>query len=98
MSPDDLSPADLGNGYRLSFQKHPTSGQVRAVVKDSAGVVVVTGPTVLAVEAFRSRLEVLGGEKSNLWMPGSSSSMSPTSGPDDEDDNDEEEEDEEDDD
>ena len=44
----DLKLQDLGNGYRLIFQQLAAvlDNTVRAVVKDSAGLIVARGPVV----------------------------------------------------
>ena len=52
----DLKPQDLGNGFTLSFQKRTSmfagsDDQVRAVVKDASGTVVVRGPVVNELDA-----------------------------------------------
>ena len=51
----DLSKQDLGNGSTLVFQRNPTSGEVRAVVKDPAGAIIVRGPVVAEKDAEISR-------------------------------------------
>jgi len=42
----DLSKQDLGNGYTLVFQETPYRANVRAVVKDAAGAIIIRGPVV----------------------------------------------------
>ena len=57
MQPDDLSSADLGDGFTLKFQE--AKSIVRAVVKDASGMVVVTGMQVPKSEAHRSRFDAM---------------------------------------
>lgn len=66
---DDLSPADLGKGYRLVFQngKGPNAGKVRAVAKDSEGKAIVTGPIVDKDQAIVSRRAVLESPERKAW-------------------------------
>jgi len=71
MQPNDLSPAELGNGYRLQFQKAP-DGRVRAIIKDPSGALIVKGVVVPEAEAYRSRMDVLASPESARWLPGSS--------------------------
>ncbi len=71
MQPNDITSAELGNGYKLLFQysqKTGETGPVRAVVKDAAGNIVVRGPVVPREEAFKSRFDVISGENSSLWL------------------------------
>jgi len=70
MEPNDITPADLGNGYTLCFQEKPGTDQVRAVVKNAAGEIVVRGNVVSRDMAFTSRFDCLSAPESQLWMPG----------------------------
>jgi hypothetical protein len=68
-APDDISPADLGKGFRLTFQrgKGPNEGKVRAVVKDSEGKIIASGPIVDANQAIISRRAVLESPERKAW-------------------------------
>lgn len=70
MQPNDLSPADLGSGYTLSFQERPVQGDCRAIVKNAQGEIIVRGPVFPKAQAFRSRLAVVISPESYLWLPG----------------------------
>jgi len=70
MQPDDITPSDLGSGYTLSFQSKPGTDQVRAVVKNAAGDIVVRGGVVPKDCAFQSKLDCLSSAESCLWMKG----------------------------
>lgn len=57
---DDLTPSDLGMGYRLSFQRSTKDiKQVRAVIKDPEGMVIFSGKVTDESNALASRMEVL---------------------------------------
>ena len=55
----DLKSQDLGNGFRLVFQKHQHrltgGGMVRAVVKDARGNITARGLTVPVADADVSK-------------------------------------------
>jgi hypothetical protein len=66
---NDMSPCDLGNGYRLVFQEDKTNkNQVRAVVKSPDGTVFVAGPVVDRARAFVSKQNVLFRPERVAWM------------------------------
>jgi hypothetical protein len=56
----DLTPQDLGSGYKLTFQRSTKDAtQVRAVVKGPDGGIIVAGDVVPESNAFASRLAAL---------------------------------------
>ena len=69
MKADDITPADLGNGYRLIFQEvKGDSSRVRAVVKNPDGTIFITGPVVERRLAITSRQAVLTAPERTAWM------------------------------
>jgi hypothetical protein len=68
MQKDDISPADLGNGYTLNFQERPATGEVRAVVKNAAGEIVIRGKLVSKAYAIQSRFDATS-QAASLLMP-----------------------------
>jgi len=50
---------DLGNGYTLTFQRKPSSNDVRAVVKTTDGNIIARGCVVSPAAASVSRLQAI---------------------------------------
>ena len=59
MQSNDISPADLGDGFKLNFQEVRGGLAVRAVVKDASGIIVVAGEQALRSEAIKSRFDAI---------------------------------------
>lgn len=51
----DLKPIDLGKGYQLVFQRSTANYNVRAVVKNSSGDIIIRGPVVSESQAEISK-------------------------------------------
>ena len=61
---------ELGLGHKLIYQRNPSTNQLRAVVKDAEGNIVVRGPVVAENEYRRSAFECTTSEEKWRWMTG----------------------------
>ncbi len=63
----DLSPMDLGDGWKLKFQRNQINNKVRAVVMDNKGEIYATGEVVDESEALISRLGALANSRKRTF-------------------------------